>query len=262
MFSANPRFSWWRHQMQTFSPLLALYAGNSSVTGEFPSFDVFFDVHFHDWQRTRHTDLWCYFCLNKLQTVELALICDALTLMWHPPNTESCRTWSITIVVKPEWMSSMLRVTLQWAIECATFVSWWHWTYKVPVRLHFVECVSKIKHIFSVIHYTIYGAVCFQFTHFPWDDWENIHFVLSSSSNRKYELLSIVRVRSWNNGMRCMSLYILTHSPLKNRLFIRGYFYDIRQIFVPSVCALVFETQLEEEMDTWSMLDCQLITER
>ena len=66
----------------------------------------------------------------------------------------------------------------------------------------FVECVSKIAHILSVIHYTIY---------FPCDDWENICFVLLSSSNRKYELLSIVRVRSWNNGMRCtcMSLFIL-----------------------------------------------------
>ena len=59
-------------------------------------------------------------------------------------------------------------------------------------QIYFVECVSKIKHIFSVIHYKIYGAVCFQFTHFPCDDWENIHFVLLSSSNRKYELLSIV----------------------------------------------------------------------
>ena len=56
-----------------------------------------------------------------------------------------------------------------------------------------VDCVSKIKHIFSVIHCTLYGAVCFQFTHFPYDDWENILFVLlSSSSNRKYVLLSIV----------------------------------------------------------------------
>ena len=42
--------SWWRHQMETFSALLALCAGNSPVTGEFPSqrpvtrsFDVFFD---------------------------------------------------------------------------------------------------------------------------------------------------------------------------------------------------------------------------
>ena len=59
-------------------------------------------------------------------------------------------------------------------------------------QIYFVECVSKIKHIFSVIHYTIYGAVCFQFTHFPCDGWENIHFVLLSSPNRKYELSSIV----------------------------------------------------------------------
>ena len=63
---------------------------------------------------------------------------------------------------------------------------------ELACQIYFVECVSKIKHIFSVIHYTIYGAVCFQFTHFPCDDWENIHFVLLSSSNRKYELLSIV----------------------------------------------------------------------
>ena len=45
-------FSWWRHQMETFSALLALCAGNSPVPGEFPtqrpvtrSFDVYFDLH-------------------------------------------------------------------------------------------------------------------------------------------------------------------------------------------------------------------------
>ena len=43
--------SWWRHQMETFSALLALCAGNSPVTGEFPSqrpvtrsFGVLFDL--------------------------------------------------------------------------------------------------------------------------------------------------------------------------------------------------------------------------
>ena len=43
--------TWWRHQMETFSALLALCAGNSSVTGEFPSqgpvtrsFAVIFDL--------------------------------------------------------------------------------------------------------------------------------------------------------------------------------------------------------------------------
>ena len=43
--------SWWRHQMETFSALLAICVGNSRVPGEFPaqrpvtrSFDVFFDL--------------------------------------------------------------------------------------------------------------------------------------------------------------------------------------------------------------------------
>ena len=42
---------WWRHQMETFSALLAICAGNSPVPGEFPtqrpvtrSFDVYFDL--------------------------------------------------------------------------------------------------------------------------------------------------------------------------------------------------------------------------
>ena len=44
-------YSWLRHQMETFSALLAICARNSPVTGEFPtqrpvtrSFDVFFDL--------------------------------------------------------------------------------------------------------------------------------------------------------------------------------------------------------------------------
>ena len=43
--------AWWHHQMETFSALLAICAGNSPLTGEFPtqrpvtrSFDVFFDL--------------------------------------------------------------------------------------------------------------------------------------------------------------------------------------------------------------------------
>ena len=42
---------WWRHQMKTFSALLAIFAWNSPVPGKFPakwpvtrSFDVFFDL--------------------------------------------------------------------------------------------------------------------------------------------------------------------------------------------------------------------------
>ena len=41
-------------------------------------------------------------------------------------------------------------------------------------QIYFVECVSKIEHILLVIYYSIYGAVCFQFTQSPRDGWENI----------------------------------------------------------------------------------------
>ena len=47
----RPVGPWWRHQMETFSALLAICAENSPVSGEFPaqrpvtrSFDVFFDL--------------------------------------------------------------------------------------------------------------------------------------------------------------------------------------------------------------------------
>ena len=47
----DEELSWWRHQMETFSVLLGICAGNSPVTGEFiaqrpvtRSFDVFFDL--------------------------------------------------------------------------------------------------------------------------------------------------------------------------------------------------------------------------
>ena len=72
---------WWRHQIETFSALLAIYAGNSPVTGEFPaqrpvtrSFDVFFDLclnkrlskHSWDWLfGTPSHPLWRHCNANK-----------------------------------------------------------------------------------------------------------------------------------------------------------------------------------------------------
>ena len=78
--------------------------------------------------------------------------------------------------------------------------------------IYFVECVSKIKHIFSVIQYMIYGAVWFQLP-ISLVMIERIytlsyyHHQIGSMNN--YPLF---RVRSWNNGMRCVSLYILMTS--------------------------------------------------
>ena len=92
--------------------------------------------------------------------------------------------------------------------HCANFI-WRHWTYKIPVRYN-LSSVSKIKHILSNIHYTICGTVCFQFTHFLRDDWENI-YTLSYYHHQigSMNYFPLFRVRSWNNGMGCMSFYIL-----------------------------------------------------
>ena len=75
--SSCSRRSWWRHQMQTFSALLALCAGNSPVTVESPhkghavtrSFNVSFDLRLNKrfgkqswgwWFETPSHPLWRY----------------------------------------------------------------------------------------------------------------------------------------------------------------------------------------------------------
>ena len=76
--------AWWCHQVETFSALLAICAGNSPVPGEFHaqrpvtrSFDVFFDLRLNKrlskqswgwWFETLSRPLWCHCngCVSKL----------------------------------------------------------------------------------------------------------------------------------------------------------------------------------------------------
>ena len=67
-------WQWWRHQMETFSALMPICAGNSPVTGEFPTerpgtriFDIFFDQRLNkrlskqcwgSWFETPSRPLW------------------------------------------------------------------------------------------------------------------------------------------------------------------------------------------------------------
>ena len=105
-------------------------------------------------------------------------------IYWHLLHIHSGNTF---------WLADGVRLFVHYTISLSSLwkLIWRHQTYKMPIR-YILSGVSKIKHIFSVIHCTLYGALCFQFTHFPYDDWENIHFVLLSLSNGKYELSSIV----------------------------------------------------------------------
>ena len=95
--------SWWRHQMETFSALLAICAGNSPVTGEFPT------------QRpvTRSLDVFFYLCLNRLWvsnrgTGDLRRYRahhDVIVMLWSLNGTYN---WCpiITITLRDHWGTS------------------------------------------------------------------------------------------------------------------------------------------------------------
>ena len=74
--ASHPCLPWWCHQMETSSALLALCAGNSPVTGEFPSqrpvagrFDVFFDLYLNKQLNKQSWGWWFEMPLHPL---------------WHP----------------------------------------------------------------------------------------------------------------------------------------------------------------------------------
>ena len=77
-------------------------------------------------------------------------------------------------------------------------------------QVHSVKCVSKIESILSVIFHAIYRSICIQLTLLFHDDYENTcnlsyyHHQIGSMTH-----LPLFRVRSWNNGMHCLSFYIL-----------------------------------------------------
>ena len=94
-------FAWWRHQMETFSALLAICAGNSPVPGEFHaqrpvtrSFDVFFDLPPNKrlskqwwgwWFETSSSPLWRH-CNGEQNN---CLLHESLLLPWCEACIES-----------------------------------------------------------------------------------------------------------------------------------------------------------------------------
>ena len=87
--------AWWHHQMETFSALLAICAGNSPVPGEFPaqrpvtrSFDVFFDLHLNTrlskqswgwWFETLSRPLWRHH-------IAMGMCAKHITSFWNLAN--------------------------------------------------------------------------------------------------------------------------------------------------------------------------------
>ena len=100
---------WRRHQMETFSELLDLCAGNWLVTGEFPSqrpvtrsFDVFFICAWiNDWVNNRDTgDLRrhrAHYYVNVMNWMRIKL------LQWHTSWHSECREISQCLIDDFDW---------------------------------------------------------------------------------------------------------------------------------------------------------------
>ena len=94
--SASPTESWGRHQMEIFSALLAFCAGNSPVTGEFPSqrpvtrsFDVFFDLRLNE---RLSKQSWC--CWFETPSRSLWRNCNVLQLLFFHMGRLKCHRHS------------------------------------------------------------------------------------------------------------------------------------------------------------------------
>ena len=104
--------AWRRHQMETFSALLAICAGNSPVPGEFPtqrpvtrSFDVFFDLRLNKrlskqswgwWFETISRPLWRhrngepFWIIDRLWDCHYDNLCRKI---WHHDNPRFPYYW-------------------------------------------------------------------------------------------------------------------------------------------------------------------------
>ena len=97
--------------------------------------------------------------------------------------------WSDTL-----WPVGRVRLFADYTTSLSSLcrLIWKHWTTKMLVRYMMPSVCLRLRQFSQLSLYSLYGAVCLQLTQFSCDDRENVYFILLSSSNRKYESLTIV----------------------------------------------------------------------
>ena len=164
--------SWWRHQMETFSALLALCEGNPPVTDGFPpqrsetrSIDVFFDLRVNKWlsKQSRRRwfgtplrSLWRHWnghyqkrlrnhVIKTLSTEWLLALCDENH--WSLVDKESVmRSFDIFFVVS---LSQMLNELLSYRL------------FETPRSCDTSSCIGDVTNVTSL---TLWSYVLFAIT--------------------------------------------------------------------------------------------------
>ena len=134
--------TWWPHQMETFSALLALCAGNSPATGEFPaqrpvtrSFDVFFDLSLNKrsskqsqgwWFETPSCSLWRHSNVG----------CWNFALLYAPRSFYSSPPGQMAAISQTKFWTHFL----EWKVEF-----WWKFHLSLFLRVHLTISQHLVK---------------------------------------------------------------------------------------------------------------------
>ena len=163
----NVTLSWWRHQMETFSALLALYAGNSPVPGEFTAqrpvtrrFDVFFDLRLNKrlskqwwgrWFETPSHSLWRHCNVMACEIPQAAVAWDALLVICinFSPSTNNWisdyihyKMWNVIAYLLPNVKCPTVEVW-EWIgifwTKWTTICRWYFQTYVLQWKQSYFE---------------------------------------------------------------------------------------------------------------------------
>ena len=112
-------YSWWRHQMEQFNALLALCAGNSPITGEFPSqrtvprgFDIFLDLRLNKWLSKQS---WCWWFGTPSRSLwqhrnDFKVIFYQIHISWYFLHNKHVRKYIQVHVITYAYITSTLLV--------------------------------------------------------------------------------------------------------------------------------------------------------
>ena len=189
--------SWWRHQMEPFSALLALCAGSSPVTGEFPaqrpvrrSFGVFFDLRLDKrlskqswgwWFDIPSRSLWRHYNVSKIIS-----LCQTATLWNERIITIACQLIIVIVIIKKRQVRCcrecfIWRMIATYLISCRRYKCWSFTMFLFHEIVYFVCKYIVNYHVSLNIHCTSVGEhttasdfICFSYS---------IHSYLKSMTN-------------------------------------------------------------------------------
>ena len=130
-FSATFVASWWRHQMETISALLAICAGISPVTGEFTaqrpvtrSFDVFFDLYLNK-RLSKQSWGWWFETLSRPLWRHCNGFCGVRVIQWCSEGVNEIIRFIFVLECGPIHSAEIFRWFDIYCIPLLPYSTWW-----------------------------------------------------------------------------------------------------------------------------------------